>query len=500
MNGMKTTDRQGSVWEWRTRKDTGPLPSALKLVIALVLTFGASAHTIGPASATNAAENGAAGGIVHGVHLRPTYHYGQELAAFNSLVAKKAGIIMYFTPWAEFDSFLVDRLREELPATDMPVIVLTWEPLPSSTGCNLAYGGVGPLRAIAQGNCDSYIRGFARAIGARQERFILRFAHEMNIADMPWWPGHYGSDPGQYVAAYRRIRGLFQSEAVTNVEWAWSPNYASHPYDSTTYAWNDVINYYPGDAYVDWVGLSGYNWGDPWRTFAEVYDEVLRDFTCRYAKPQLLLEVGSVEGPGGLQTKANWMIDMYESLPQYPFVRGVVWFNDYASATRGQADFRITTSTADFGSVQPLSSWTSTYRTLVSNETYVDTLPSVSEVTPPGTVCVLADQLQVEPRLVLIEPGEAAHFTVSGVALVDELSVAVQGIGLQSLELTPSSLTLMPPWDTGGITVQSYPSTQLGTYDFLVMANGLSVPFSVRVVRDVTSVFLPIVLLGSRSP
>jgi len=480
--------------------DRGPLSHALQFVAASVLTLGAVIHVSGLVSAVVVADTGSIGGIAHGVHLRPTYHYGQELASFNDLAANNAGLIMYFAPWAPFDPFLVDRLHEELPATEMPAIVLSWEPGPSSTGCNLAYGGVGPLKAIAQGNCDAYIRGFARAIRVRPERFILRFAHEMNIADSPWWPGYYGSDPVQYVAAFRRIHGLFRAEAVANVEWVWSPNYASHPYDSTTYAWNDVNSYYPGDAYVDWIGLSGYNWGNPWRTFAEVYDTVLRDFTCRYAKPQLLLEVGSVEGPGGLQTKAQWMTDMYESLTRYPFVRGVVWFNDYAYATRGQADFRITTSTADFGSVQPLSNWTSTYRTLVSRSTYVDTLPSVSEVTPPGTACVLADQLQVKPGLVLIEPGEAAHFTVSGVALVDELSIAVQGMGVQSVELTPESMTLLPPWDEGDITVQSYPSTPLGTYDFYVMADGLSVPFSVRVVRDVRGVFLPLVLHGSIEP
>ena len=46
------------------------------------------------------------------------------------------------------------------------------------------------------------------------------------------------------------------------VEFVWSPNYISNIYPHYSH-------YYPGDDYVDWVGVDGYNWGsgDPRNPF-----------------------------------------------------------------------------------------------------------------------------------------------------------------------------------------------------------------------------------------
>ncbi|WP_376791077.1 hypothetical protein [Thermoflexus sp.] len=70
------------------------------------------------------------------------------------------------------------------------------------------------------------------------------------------------------------------------MEWVWSPNCASDPPEP----WNDLHRCYPGDAYVDRIGLSGYNWYNAcqlvvWRPFHDLYDAVFRDLACSYAKP-----------------------------------------------------------------------------------------------------------------------------------------------------------------------------------------------------------------------
>ncbi len=46
-------------------------------------------------------------------------------------------------------------------------------------------------------------------------------------------------------------------EGATNVDWVWSPNRDG----STAAALNTFTTLYPGDAYVDYIGFSGYNWG-----------------------------------------------------------------------------------------------------------------------------------------------------------------------------------------------------------------------------------------------
>jgi len=224
----------------------------------------------------------------------------------------------------------------------------------------------------------------------------------MNITDSPWWPGYWGSnDADLYVQMYRHVHDTIMGipDPPTNIEWVWSPNYASNPPD----AWNAINNYYPGDEYVDWIGLSGYNWynapdhGEPWHDFNYLYDSVLTDFTCRYAKPQIIAEVGSVEGDGTTHSKAEWITDLYQHAPNYPFLRSVVWFNDYAAATASQADFRVTTGSAAMmspDSVDPLPggthAWTNAYTSALSAPIYTSSLPSLAAATPSMAIC---DQL-----------------------------------------------------------------------------------------------------------
>jgi len=58
-------------------------------------------------------------------------------------------------------------------------------------------------------------------------------------------------------AAYRHAHDLFVADGGDHVVWVWCPLVDDVPNES----WNHWTNYYPGDAYVDWVGLDAYNWG-----------------------------------------------------------------------------------------------------------------------------------------------------------------------------------------------------------------------------------------------
>jgi len=342
-------------------------------------------------------------GITHGAHLRPTLNYGDEILDFNSLLGKNIGLLMYFTSWkgvtsngSAFDSFLVDRIQAQISDPDTrPVIMLSWQPLygKDATGCNKDYSGVIPPADIINGACDTYITHFAQELKARPERYLIRFAHEMNITDSPWWPGHFSGDASLYVEMYQHVYDVFAVQEASNVEWVWSPNYGSNPPD----AWNDIHNYYPGDGYVDWIGLSGYNWyvspghSEPWRTFEYLYDNVLTDLACQYAKPQIIAEIGSVEGGGSVPTKADWIQDAYDKAANYPFLRSIVWFNDYANASTSGSDFRVTTGTAQSGSVSQLpastGAWTNAYASGIADLVYTSNFPTLAQATPGSVYC-----------------------------------------------------------------------------------------------------------------
>ncbi|MEM3433516.1 MAG: glycosyl hydrolase [Candidatus Methanomethyliaceae archaeon] len=458
-------------------------------------------------SAANASPPAQVLGIAHAVHLRPTLYYGQEIKKFGELVGKRPALVMYFLDWKGnpnaqgsdryFDPYLVNTISNTLPLSDRPAIMLTWQPLHGrqATGCAQDYDAGIPLPDILNGRCDNYIRGFARALKARSERFLLRFAHEMNISDSPWWVGHIGAEPSLYVAVWRHVHRIFSEEGVPNVEWVWSPNYASNP----PYPWNDLHHYYPGDAYVDWIGLSGYNWYNTrqpmvWRSFRDLYDAVLRDLACSYAKPQIIAEIGSVEGDGSTLTKAAWIQDAYQQAPAYPFLRAVQWFNDYAYADPNSADFRVTTSTAQDGDVRPLPLWTDAYRQALTSSIYTITLPSRDRATPPATYCG-GSPFRLFPSFSLMAPTDSVSVQLVGVNYTSTVRISISFPNPLSAVPLPDQMD--PPWGISTIQVKTWNALQ-GMYTLTVHIRGegvsIDLPVQVQVVNQIYRAWLPAVL------
>lgn len=483
----------------------------LVILASSLQTFGPAASSSSPSAFSAASSLG----VTHGAHIPPAVNYGKEIAAFNALVGKNIGLVMHFASWSPFNPVMANQIQVQLPASERPAIMMTWEPSQYSTGCNLNYGGIGAVPSIVQGNCDGYIRDFARSLKAHPSRFLLRLAHEMNITDAPWWAGYYGNDPGQYVAMWRRVHDIFASEGVTNVEWVWSPNYASNPPPSRPgYEWNDLHNYYPGDGYVDWIGLSGYNWytsrtPSRWDSFTTLYDAVLRDLACHYAKPQIIAEIASVEGDAGSPTKAQWIADAYRLAPNYPFLRAVVWFNDCAYADCvNQPDFRVTTMTGPFAgpsdpqTVNPLPPgsgvWTTAYQQAIAAPIYTSTLPSPQQATPPRTYCGEAPTFSVSPGLALLMPGENSVHRVSGFAYTQTQPVslvwpepAVPGLG----GFVESPQSLAPFWGSTKIHIQTTGATPPGTYPvFVHIGSSAVISLTVKVVASLSRVYVPLVV------
>lgn len=91
---------------------------------------------------------------------------------------------------------------------------------------------------------DEYLRQFARVAYAAQVPIFLRFASEMN-GDWVRWHGN----PQLYIEKWRIVARVMREEAP-NVAMVWTPN--SVPV-------TNIQEYYPGDEYVDWVGVNLYS-------------------------------------------------------------------------------------------------------------------------------------------------------------------------------------------------------------------------------------------------
>jgi hypothetical protein len=242
---------------------------------------------------------------------------------FESDASKPGSIVHFGNSWQSggtFQSFPQGpleqvRLRGAIPMLDWG----TWN-LGSSDQSAFK------LSNIINGNFDSHIRNWATAAKNWGHPFMLRMDWEMNGNWFPWGEGTNGNSSGQYAQMWRHVHDIFTSVGATNVTWVWCPN--------TIWSGSTPLSgLYPGDAYVDWVGLDGYNWasvkGSPWQSFSSVIGPTYSQLSALApSKPIAIGETGSVESGG---SKGAWLTDMLNVLPStFPKVKALVYFNKYA--------------------------------------------------------------------------------------------------------------------------------------------------------------------------
>jgi beta-mannanase len=247
--------------------------------------------------------------------------------AFTAATHHQPSVLQFSQGWAEnqFDPALFDRIagRGLLP-------ILSWEPWNYTAGVNQpAY----QLSDITDGRYDAYARNWAAGIAALRYPVVIRFGHEMNGFWFPWCEQANGNRPGDYVKAWRHLHDLFTAARVTNVTWLWSPNVT---YTGAT----ALAGLYPGDGYVDWIGLSGY-YGTAGRTsyltFDAIFTHTLAELRTFANKPVIVAETGATNAAG---QQAAWIQQMFTQLPEHPEIIGVIWFEAVK-----EIDWRIANST-----------------------------------------------------------------------------------------------------------------------------------------------------------
>jgi hypothetical protein len=254
----------------------------------------------------------------------------REVNAFEEAVGAHASIVMWYADWkhARVD---LGQLRAVSAHGSTPEI--TWEPWDYTGGLRRAQPRYS-LASIAAGRHDAYILAWARVLREYGKPVLLRFAQEMNGDWYPWGTGIGGNRPAQFVAAWRHVHDLFVHEGASNVRWLWTP--------VARYGLALDTSDYPGDAYVDIVGLSGFNGGTAlhwtgWRSFASVFDQSLATLhQLAPSKPVQISEVSSAEAGG---SKAAWIAAMFRDLAGHPEVRQLIWFE-----VAKQTDWRVSSS------------------------------------------------------------------------------------------------------------------------------------------------------------
>ena len=247
-------------------------------------------------------------------------HDFTQLDRFTRAVGYQPSVYEFAQGWA-VDQF--DRSAIGNVAAHGMLPLISWEPwdyrrqskIASLSGIQPAYS----LSHIIDGDYDSYIRSWAEGVKSLPYTIAVRFAHEMNGNWYPWGVYTNGNRVGEYVQAWRHVHDIFTQIGAKNVIWVWSPNII---YGDTT----NLAELYPGNSYVDWIGLSGY-YGTPgmmvYRSFNATFDPTIAQLRRFTNKPIVITETGATNVNGLM---ARWVTQMFQQLPEHADIIGVIWF------------------------------------------------------------------------------------------------------------------------------------------------------------------------------
>lgn len=210
----------------------------------------------------------------------------------------------------------LSRLWENGSVVELTLQTQLYDPLSQN---NMVYD-------VLDGKYDDFLHAYAADVARFGHPVLFRPFNEMN-GDWCNYSAYWTArDCSTYVELYRYIYSIFEEEGANkNTLWVWNPNEKSFP----AFAWNNADNYYPGDEYVDIVGLTGYNTGDyydgeTWRSFNEIYDPIYAQMAPQYEQPLMITEFACSSYGGD---KAAWVEDMFEQLEHYPRIKAAVWWD-----------------------------------------------------------------------------------------------------------------------------------------------------------------------------
>lgn len=184
---------------------------------------------------------------------------------------------------------------------------------------------------ILRGEYDDALKEYAEQFKAFGHPVLFRLNNEMNgtwtlysgIADM--------CDPDLFISAWRYMYEFFEREGVDNLIWIFNPHDRSYP----PLNWNNQVAYYPGDEYVQLIGITGYNngtyfqskTGERWRSFEEIYSEINANYYPIYKNfPWIIGEFASSSVGGD---KAEWIEKMFNDIKEYKNIKAAVWWSHY---------------------------------------------------------------------------------------------------------------------------------------------------------------------------
>lgn len=254
--------------------------------------------------------------------------------------------IAWYSEYHYFPTVLANRYAGGNGFNNKPVLQFTYQFTTNNNNVNAGNTTVcyTPMFDILRGKLDDHFKTLARQIKEYAHPILFRLNNEMNSD----WTSYCGMmtlcDPDLFVDTWRYLYDLFEAEGVDNCIWIFNPCAVSCPYSR----WGEDLPYYPGNDYVQILGVTNYEMGNnlPLESFRSRYTLVYNNNKDIFgAMPWIISEFAC--GSGGATSgeemrngsaQADWVRAMFSDFIDYDAneylhpLKGGVWFscNDYS--------------------------------------------------------------------------------------------------------------------------------------------------------------------------
>lgn len=283
----------------------------------------------------------------------PSSFSASHLDAVREWTGTRQAIAVFYVDMARSDSEIdrtIDTLEYIWNRGQVPHMF--WQPNFGADGG----GAQAVAKSVANGEYDDRLESWAKAVAewairptdVPDRRAYINLAPEFNGDWVPWAVATGGTTPEDFVGMWRRIYDALADEGLEShhVQWVWTVNRTS----------SEAIDFdrcYPGDDYVDWTGITGYNWSNwgGWKSPSELYDRMLENVRDVTSRPVAFGEFGCSSAceaghcPG---RKDRWIGDVYDYMAERD-VRMACWFNHEKETDWGVFDSAYGTEEVEHG-------------------------------------------------------------------------------------------------------------------------------------------------------
>ena len=262
-----------------------------------------------------------------------------RIKAFENMTGQKPVWVYFSNNWFGKIQFPVKEISIIKDFGSIPFIRL----MPRSDFSENKSDPVYSLKKIADGKFDKELKVWANDAKNYGGPLMVEFGTEMNGNWFPWSGEQNGKNPKVFRDAYRHIINLFKEKDVVNITWVFHVNYDSAPNEE----WNNMSAYYPGDEYIDWIGMSIYgaqNSKDEWINISEIFGDAYKALTeISNNKPLAIFEFGVVEN----ERKAEWIKAFFELMKteKYSRIKGIsYWHSNWENEDGSISKLRLDSS------------------------------------------------------------------------------------------------------------------------------------------------------------